>query len=58
MNSAHCVDYLRQYIQCNADLTPMFWQELWPQRGPLLKPYQTHTCRDFDRLHRWVMDGA
>lgn len=30
-HSEHCLDYLRQYVQCNADTTliPMHWVELW-----------------------------
>ncbi|KAF7188125.1 Cyclochlorotine biosynthesis protein O [Pseudocercospora fuligena] len=56
LHKDHCIDYLRQYIQCNADLTPMWAEERYIHRGPLLKPHQPHTCRDFDRLYQWIMN--
>lgn len=49
----HCVDYLRQYIQCNADLTPM-WTGDMGGGFLMVKPYTTHTCRDFDQIIGWI----
>ncbi|KAK0616154.1 hypothetical protein B0T14DRAFT_604523 [Immersiella caudata] len=52
-HTEHCLDYLRQYIQCNADTTiiPMHWA------GDSLKPTPVdngdHQCVDWDQLERW-----
>ncbi|EMF17923.1 uncharacterized protein SEPMUDRAFT_32895, partial [Sphaerulina musiva SO2202] len=56
LHKQHCVDYLRQYVQCNADLSPMWahWNDVY---GLVVTPYTPHTCRDFDALHRWIVDG-
>lgn len=51
----HCVDYLRQYIQCNADLTPM-WTGDMGGGHLMVKPYTPHTCRDFDQITQWIDD--
>ena len=48
----HCIDYLRQSIQCHSDLTPMNWHV---SRDNLsLIQTTTHTCRDFDQIHEWA----
>ncbi|CAK1367030.1 unnamed protein product [Cercospora beticola] len=51
----HCMDYLRQYIQCNADLTPMFAFKKG-DHALLLKPYALHSCRDIDQLNGWISE--
>ncbi|EME78177.1 uncharacterized protein MYCFIDRAFT_33909, partial [Pseudocercospora fijiensis CIRAD86] len=53
----HCIDYLRQYVQCNADLTPMYAEWLGAYRL-VLKPYATHTCRDFSRIRDWIEENV
>ncbi|EME42938.1 hypothetical protein DOTSEDRAFT_53901 [Dothistroma septosporum NZE10] len=50
----HCIDYLRQYIQCNVDLTPMWSYKQANHEALLLRPYVPHTCRDIDMLNRWI----
>ncbi|KXL46833.1 MAG: hypothetical protein FE78DRAFT_145332, partial [Acidomyces sp. 'richmondensis'] len=50
----HCLDYLRQSIQCSADLTPVImYYQLWIN-GSLPWFEQTHTCRNWDRIHAWA----
>ncbi|KAI5361666.1 Putative mycotoxin biosynthesis protein UstYa [Septoria linicola] len=53
LHKAHCLDYLRQYVQCNADLTP-FWGDWVPKYRLVLRPYTPHTCRDWSRLTEWI----
>lgn len=50
----HCIDQLRQAIQCHSDLTPA---PLFKVDG-LEKDYYlghsvAHTCRDFEAVKRW-----
>lgn len=53
----HCIDYLRQYVQCHADLTPMTYEFHGGGGGGLrLVPGKMHTCRNFDQIHDWIMD--
>ncbi|RDI87871.1 Cullin-associated NEDD8-dissociated protein 1, C-terminal part [Venturia inaequalis] len=49
----HCLDYLRQYVQCNADLTPMYFENV-DHAGLLLKVETKHTCARFDQIQQWV----
>ncbi|CAK1365452.1 unnamed protein product [Cercospora beticola] len=57
MHKAHCLDYLRQYVQCNADLTP-FWGDWVPKYRLVLRPYTPHTCRDFSQLQNWITENS
>jgi hypothetical protein len=61
------VDYLRQYVQCNADLTPMYLEDAGkdgltvddPYGAPInlvIRKHIIHTCRDFDKIHEWIMN--
>ncbi|KAJ5689015.1 hypothetical protein N7462_003407 [Penicillium macrosclerotiorum] len=52
----HCIDYLRQGIQCSADLTPLGyeWNEDYQVPFPLFK--EKHTCRDFEKIKSWAME--
>ncbi|CEJ55178.1 hypothetical protein PMG11_01449 [Penicillium brasilianum] len=52
----HCIDYLRQGIQCSADLTPLGyeWNEEYQVPFPLFK--EKHTCRNFDKIKSWAME--
>lgn len=49
----HCIDQLRQTIQCSGDLTPV---ALYFSEGSDLGIGRsaTHTCRSFDKIHSWV----
>ncbi|OAQ65413.1 hypothetical protein VFPPC_14065 [Pochonia chlamydosporia 170] len=51
----HCLDYLRQTIQCSGDLTPLYYQysEFRGRGFPVWG--QKHTCRNFGRIHQWAL---
>jgi hypothetical protein len=53
-NTDHCIDYIRQTIQCHGDLTPI--PERWWDSAQ--RSYSdtglTHTCRDFGALRGWM----
>ncbi|KXT11382.1 hypothetical protein AC579_736 [Pseudocercospora musae] len=57
LHKHHCIDYLRQYVQCNADLTPMYAEWMGAYRL-VLKPYATHTCRDFSKIQEWIEENV
>ncbi|UKZ55910.1 hypothetical protein TrVGV298_009734 [Trichoderma virens] len=50
------VDNLRQRIMCTADvgLVPFYWVGDDGQTDPEFS--RTHTCRDFETLHDWMME--
>lgn len=48
----HCIDHIRQALQCHADLTPMRWKQVGDR--VVLEPTAQHTCRNFDQLHGWA----
>ncbi|KAH8809397.1 hypothetical protein F5884DRAFT_753882 [Xylogone sp. PMI_703] len=52
----HCIDFIRQAVQCHADLTPMrwYWSEAVDQA--VLKAESPHTCRKWDNIQKWAMD--
>lgn len=51
----HCVDYLRQVVQCNSDLTPLRY--VWNEELSVTLPVfgQVHTCRNFQKVQEWAM---
>jgi hypothetical protein len=51
----HCLDYLRQAVQCAGNLTPLTYQysESRGRRYPVFGAQ--HTCRDFGKIHEWAM---
>ncbi|KAF2763786.1 hypothetical protein EJ03DRAFT_53847 [Teratosphaeria nubilosa] len=50
----HCIDILRQAVQCQGDLTPIpvRWFESAGRR--FIDSDQTHKCRDFSVIRDWV----
>lgn len=54
----HCTESIRQYIMCNADVSPIVWR--WNSETNTSRPVSTiyHTCRDFHALHRWSKEHA
>lgn len=53
--SDHCIDAIRQYIQCHMDMTPinLVWSE---NKGGILPDFrQTHTCKSYHEAHEWVL---
>ncbi|KAI1862903.1 hypothetical protein JX265_008949 [Neoarthrinium moseri] len=53
----HCIDALRQSIQCTADVTPIKWQH-HPDDDYHVFPltWSTRTCRNFDAVRNWAKE--
>ena len=51
----HCVDFLRQAIQCQGDLTPMKWYWSDVIHEPVLRPESPHTCRKWENIQEWAL---
>ena len=54
----HCVDWLRQYVQCNADTTliPYYWG---PNQGsPLATDKAKHQCVAWTPLEHWAAERS
>jgi hypothetical protein len=51
----HCLDFLRQLVQCTSDLTPI--PLVYSIGAGMEVPdfEQIHTCRNFDTIHQWAM---
>ncbi|KAF2668379.1 hypothetical protein BT63DRAFT_479784 [Microthyrium microscopicum] len=54
----HCLDYVRQVVECHGDLTPI---PLYKQEGAVMNGEQmyiahggTHTCRNFNNIRHWL----
>ena len=54
MKPDHCIDHLRQTLQCRADLTPMEWQ--LEDDKIILRTDTLHTCVDFDAIRDWAAE--
>jgi hypothetical protein len=52
----HCIDFIRQTIQCQADLTPMKWYWSDAVNQIVLKRESLHTCRKWDNIQQWAME--
>lgn len=52
----HCLDYIRQSLQCSGDLTPMNWAWIERTKKIFFKPGTPHTCRKFDGVWDWVAE--
>ncbi|KAI0112531.1 hypothetical protein GGR51DRAFT_507383 [Nemania sp. FL0031] len=48
----HCINHLRQSIQCHSDLTPMQWVQAGNKI--ILSTKTRHTCRNFEKIHAWA----
>jgi hypothetical protein len=50
----HCIDTIRQYMMCNADITPTTW--VWdPEKGvSKAKADVAHSCRNFEEIKKWA----
>ncbi|KAJ5419503.1 uncharacterized protein N7487_003053 [Penicillium crustosum] len=57
-NSEHCVDWLRQYVQCNADTTviPFYWGA--GQKHPLAVDKAKHQCVKLEPLEHWMAEHS
>ncbi|RFU32370.1 hypothetical protein B7463_g3988, partial [Scytalidium lignicola] len=50
------LDFVRQAVQCHADMTPMKWFWSDTRKEAVLKPEAPHTCRKWDNIQQWAMD--
>lgn len=52
----HCIDQIRQVIQCAADVSTNWlqWDEKW--KSNMATGYTYHTCRDFNRVVEWAKE--
>ncbi|KAK5989899.1 hypothetical protein PT974_08162 [Cladobotryum mycophilum] len=50
----HCVDYLRQFIMCAGDVTPVTSNWVLTHHTPHPDFNTMHKCRKFDKLLEWV----
>jgi len=50
----HCIDTIRQYMMCNADVTATTW--VWdPEKGKSKAVADVaHTCRNFEDIKAWA----
>ncbi|CEJ87111.1 hypothetical protein VHEMI04306 [[Torrubiella] hemipterigena] len=51
----HCLDYLRQGVMCQSDLTPMYFEYSAVRHRTRQVQETWHTCRDFDRIQAWSL---
>ncbi|KAK8068721.1 hypothetical protein PG994_005337 [Apiospora phragmitis] len=53
---SHCIDHLRQAIQCHSDISPVVWQ--WSEAAQDNKIYGTtvRTCRNFAAVRAWATE--
>lgn len=53
---SHCIDSVRQSVQCSADITPMPGRYHTLPERPLIEYWlhSTHICRDFDKIKEWA----
>ena len=51
----HCMDYLRQAILCNADLTLEWRSDVDPKHIDGYGP--PHRCRKWDDVQKWLVDN-
>ncbi|KAJ5722013.1 hypothetical protein N7488_000048 [Penicillium malachiteum] len=53
-----CIEQIRQSIMCAADLTPSPYRYNLGLEHSYLDADNHHTCRDFDRVHRWAKERS
>ena len=52
----HCINILRQSVQCFSDISPYVFQ--WDQQQREVRAYANvvHTCRNFDAIREWALE--
>ncbi|KAK9418930.1 hypothetical protein SUNI508_07702 [Seiridium unicorne] len=57
-HTEHCLDWLRQYVMCNADTTliPVHWSAKSPR--PVALDWGNHQCVNWDNIEEWMADHA
>lgn len=51
---AHCIDSLRNYIQCHADTTLLTFKYIEGYAGPWPDFRTTHQCFDWNSIYDWA----
>ena len=49
----HCVESLRQSLQCASDVSTIFWEWSPANKKMMGNTQTTHTCRDFEKIQQW-----
>lgn len=52
----HCIDIIRQGLQCNADITPLSFVWSSGRNRSLEAANVIHTCTDFDAIWKWGLE--
>ncbi|KAI0128258.1 hypothetical protein BJ170DRAFT_682055 [Xylariales sp. AK1849] len=57
-HTEHCLDWLRQYVTCNADTTliPVHWRAGNPK--PVALDWGKHQCVNWESIESWMADHA
>ncbi len=56
MHRDHCIEQIRQYLMCHADLSPTP-TKFFPGLGRnYVLSNNPHVCRDFGKLRAWMTD--
>jgi len=50
----HCLDYLRQVLMCNGDLSPNTFSVAPGGKGYVPSFNESHQCRDFEKIFDWA----
>ncbi|KAK4626569.1 hypothetical protein CLAFUW4_05189 [Fulvia fulva] len=56
LHTDHCIDHIRQFVQCHADLTPLTfsWSD---EKDNIVADWDAlHTCRNFSKIQEWAVD--
>ncbi|EHK24158.1 uncharacterized protein TRIVIDRAFT_148840, partial [Trichoderma virens Gv29-8] len=54
VHTDHCLDVLRESVQCHGDLTPIPYRPDKNSSYYYSDSIQVHTCRNFDVLRHWL----
>ncbi|KAJ7210215.1 hypothetical protein B0H12DRAFT_1221871 [Mycena haematopus] len=49
----HCLDWVRQALMCNADISVVVWQWDDSINATRVRGDVAHTCRNFEKLRDW-----
>jgi hypothetical protein len=52
VHNDHCIDQIRQALECHGDTTPV--PMLAATEGVYVGNAEMHTCRDFSKIRKWV----
>ncbi|KAB5528940.1 hypothetical protein GE09DRAFT_1149012 [Coniochaeta sp. 2T2.1] len=56
IHTDHCLDVLRESIQCHSDLTPIPYRWFPNSQYYYSDSRQVHTCRDFGKIRQWLVE--